>query len=164
MLHRLGRVLCTICSQRGALFAVRSCASALQDITQIREITGEQERIADDLSRLIETANAPIFGVDLQGMVTEWNRKARVVARGPRVVFARASYIMCAWGSRRSLSFPAFPPGLPLTTLSVISFAHCCSFSELVTALHKSSSLPYSPFMLLRQREASFVAPATGTS
>jgi len=47
-----------------------------QDITQIREITKEQERVADDLSRLIETANAPIFGVDLSGMVTEWNRKA----------------------------------------------------------------------------------------
>eukprot|EP00927_Polykrikos_kofoidii_P021766 TRINITY_DN20509_c0_g3_i1.p1 TRINITY_DN20509_c0_g3~~TRINITY_DN20509_c0_g3_i1.p1 ORF type:complete len:2664 (-),score=619.28 TRINITY_DN20509_c0_g3_i1:88-7101(-) len=47
-----------------------------QDITQIREVTSEQERIADDLSRLIETANAPIFGVNLQGLITEWNRKA----------------------------------------------------------------------------------------
>eukprot|EP00930_Biecheleria_cincta_P101740 TRINITY_DN933_c0_g1_i1.p1 TRINITY_DN933_c0_g1~~TRINITY_DN933_c0_g1_i1.p1 ORF type:complete len:2241 (-),score=455.68 TRINITY_DN933_c0_g1_i1:336-6929(-) len=47
-----------------------------QDITQIREITSEHERVADDLSRLIESANAPIFGVDLQGMVTEWNKKA----------------------------------------------------------------------------------------
>ena len=42
-----------------------------QDITQIREITKEQERVADDLSRLIESANAPIFGVDSNGMVTE---------------------------------------------------------------------------------------------
>eukprot|EP00931_Biecheleriopsis_adriatica_P113086 TRINITY_DN8800_c0_g1_i1.p1 TRINITY_DN8800_c0_g1~~TRINITY_DN8800_c0_g1_i1.p1 ORF type:complete len:1688 (+),score=411.50 TRINITY_DN8800_c0_g1_i1:35-5065(+) len=47
-----------------------------QDITAMREITKEQERVADDLSRLIESANAPIFGVDLQGHVTEWNRKA----------------------------------------------------------------------------------------
>lgn len=36
----------------------------------------EQQRIADDLARLIDSANAPIFGVDLKGMVTEWNRKA----------------------------------------------------------------------------------------
>lgn len=28
------------------------------------------------LARLIETANAPIFGVDLHGKITEWNRKA----------------------------------------------------------------------------------------
>ena len=47
-----------------------------QDITQIREITKEQERVADDLSRLIDHANAPIFGVDTNGLVTEWNRKA----------------------------------------------------------------------------------------
>lgn len=49
---------------------------ARQDITQIREITSQQMLIADDLARLIETANAPIFGVDLNGQVTEWNRKA----------------------------------------------------------------------------------------
>ena len=47
-----------------------------QDITEIREIASEQARVADDLSRLIDTANAPIFGVDSDGMVTEWNRKA----------------------------------------------------------------------------------------
>ena len=33
--------------------------------------TKEQDRVADGLSRLIESANAPIFGVDLSGMVTE---------------------------------------------------------------------------------------------
>eukprot|EP00972_Heterocapsa_arctica_P008769 1287060-Heterocapsa_arctica.AAC.1 len=36
----------------------------------------ESERIADDLTRLIETANAPIFGIDTLGNVTEWNAKA----------------------------------------------------------------------------------------
>jgi PAS domain S-box-containing protein len=47
-----------------------------QDVTQMREISSERERVADDLSRLIETANAPIFGINMQGHVTEWNRKA----------------------------------------------------------------------------------------
>ena len=32
--------------------------------------------MVDDLSRLIDFANAPIFGVDVNGMVTEWNRKS----------------------------------------------------------------------------------------
>jgi len=47
-----------------------------QDITLINAMTAEQQRVADDLSRLIDSANAPIFGVDTAGMVTEWNRKA----------------------------------------------------------------------------------------
>ena len=32
--------------------------------------------MAEDLTLLIETANAPIFGIDADGMVNEWNRKA----------------------------------------------------------------------------------------
>lgn len=38
-----------------------------QDITQINAMAAEQQRIADDLARLIDSANAPIFGVDLKG-------------------------------------------------------------------------------------------------
>ena len=47
-----------------------------QDITEFRVATMEQQRVAEDLARAIETANAPIFGVDAAGCVTEWNRKA----------------------------------------------------------------------------------------
>merc|ERR1711965_858987 len=36
----------------------------------------EQQRVAADLSLLIDTANAPIFGIDKDGRVNEWNRKA----------------------------------------------------------------------------------------
>ena len=39
-------------------------------------IRGEQERIANDLMQLIDTANAPIFGIDAQGLVNEWNQAA----------------------------------------------------------------------------------------
>ena len=34
------------------------------------------QRIANDLTLLIDTANAPIFGIDANGLVNEWNRKA----------------------------------------------------------------------------------------
>ena len=37
---------------------------------------GGAAALADDLWRLINSANAPIFGIDTTGMVTEWNRKA----------------------------------------------------------------------------------------
>ena len=32
--------------------------------------------MANDLTLLIDTANAPIFGIDADGLVNEWNRKA----------------------------------------------------------------------------------------
>lgn len=46
-----------------------------QDITELDKVMGESKRVADDLTRLIETANAPIFGIDRDGKVSEWNRK-----------------------------------------------------------------------------------------
>jgi len=36
----------------------------------------EQEQIAADLTRLIDTANAPIIGIDAAGAVNEWNQTA----------------------------------------------------------------------------------------
>ncbi|MCH9013658.1 MAG: PAS domain S-box protein [Proteobacteria bacterium] len=36
----------------------------------------ENRRIAEDLAQLIDTANAPIFGTDMEGRVTEWNQTA----------------------------------------------------------------------------------------
>ncbi|MDM8554730.1 PAS domain-containing protein [Desulfococcaceae bacterium HSG7] len=47
-----------------------------QDITELYKARLEQARIADDLTALIDTANAPIFGIDARGMVNEWNQSA----------------------------------------------------------------------------------------
>ena len=41
-----------------------------QDITELDQVLAESKRVAD-LTRLIETANAPIFGIDTAGKVTE---------------------------------------------------------------------------------------------
>ena len=32
-------------------------------------------RVANDLKMLIESANAPIFGIDTRGLINEWNKK-----------------------------------------------------------------------------------------
>lgn len=69
-------ILLNATTRRGPDHQVIGVIGVGQDITEIRTMTAQQERIADDLSRLIENANAPIFGVDVNGMVTEWNRKA----------------------------------------------------------------------------------------
>ena len=47
-----------------------------QDITELNQVLAESKRVADDLTRLIETASAPVFGIDTAGKVTEWNAKA----------------------------------------------------------------------------------------
>jgi len=40
-----------------------------------RSAEAEKARVAAELAQLIDTANAPIFGVDTNGNVNEWNRK-----------------------------------------------------------------------------------------
>ncbi|MDG2305300.1 MAG: PAS domain S-box protein, partial [Candidatus Binatia bacterium] len=47
-----------------------------KDITELARARAEQERTADDLTRLIDTANAPIIGIDAEGRVNEWNQTA----------------------------------------------------------------------------------------
>jgi PAS domain S-box-containing protein len=47
-----------------------------QDITDLDRYRSEMERVADDLTQLIDTANAPIFGIDDKGRVNEWNQKS----------------------------------------------------------------------------------------
>merc|ERR1719399_2086317 len=47
-----------------------------QDTTDMKRREVEISRLLDDAERLIDTANAPIFGVDQNMNVTEWNRKA----------------------------------------------------------------------------------------
>jgi len=40
---------------------------------------GEAENISMELTQLIDTANAPIFGVDINGNVNEWNQKVEQI-------------------------------------------------------------------------------------
>jgi len=51
---------------------------AIENINKYSELEArsEQARIADDLTSLIDTANAPIFGIDAEGNITEWNQAA----------------------------------------------------------------------------------------
>jgi PAS domain-containing protein len=39
----------------------------------------EMESVAHDLTRLIDTANAPIFGIDSKGLVNEWNQASEKI-------------------------------------------------------------------------------------
>ena len=64
-------ILLNVTTRRGPKDEVICVISVGQDSTQIRDITKEQERVADDLSRLIESAKCPNLWCRLDGMVAE---------------------------------------------------------------------------------------------
>jgi len=47
---------------------------AIEDVTEHVEAAQKVERTATELTQLIDTANAPIFGVDPVGNINEWNQ------------------------------------------------------------------------------------------
>ena len=46
-----------------------------QDVTEAAKHDREVASIANELRQLVDTANAPIFGIDVGGTVNEWNDK-----------------------------------------------------------------------------------------
>ncbi|MFT7246760.1 MAG: PAS domain S-box-containing protein, partial [Candidatus Azotimanducaceae bacterium] len=47
--------------------------------SELKNQRSEVESVAKDLALLIDTANAPIFGIDHQGLVNEWNQQAEKI-------------------------------------------------------------------------------------
>ena len=50
-----------------------------QDITERKQVEMEKTRVAQELQTFIDTANAPIFGIDANGLVNEWNNKSAAI-------------------------------------------------------------------------------------
>ena len=72
-------LLLNAATRRDAEGSVVGVVGVGQDITELNAGKQELQRVANDLTLLIETANAPIFGIDADGLVTEWNRKAATI-------------------------------------------------------------------------------------
>ena len=51
-----------------------------QDITEQKKREAEIDRLLREANQLIETANAPIFGVDTDLRINEWNLKAQDIS------------------------------------------------------------------------------------
>ena len=51
-----------------------------QDITEQKKREAEIDRLLTEATLLIETANAPIFGVDTNLRINEWNLKAEEIS------------------------------------------------------------------------------------
>ena len=69
-------VLLNAATRRDTSGSIVGVVGVGQDITEINQSQEELSRVATDLTRLIDTANAPIFGIDADGLVNEWNFKA----------------------------------------------------------------------------------------
>ena len=46
-----------------------------QDVTEAKNNENAITAVARELRQLVDTANAPIFGIDKNGLVNEWNNK-----------------------------------------------------------------------------------------
>ena len=72
-------VLLNSTTRRDAQGRVVGVVGVGQDVTDLTKIQQEQMSKANDLSRLIATANAPIFGTDSEGRINEWNQMAEKI-------------------------------------------------------------------------------------
>lgn len=68
-------LLLSTTSRRGPDGEVNGVVGVGQDITYIRSVAEKNAQVADSFSKLIETANAPIFSVDTERKVIQWNAK-----------------------------------------------------------------------------------------
>jgi len=69
-------VLLNASSRRNADEEIIGVVGIGQDISGRKETETQMMRVAEELNLLIDTANAPIFGIGINGEVNEWNKKA----------------------------------------------------------------------------------------
>ena len=102
MMHRLTpRLATSAASPEHAAGEAIGAIGVGHDTTELRNVTAERLMVANDLERLIDSANVLIFGIDVHGHVNEWNRRAAEIfgytkheALGKRLVeeFIRPEY------------------------------------------------------------------------
>jgi PAS domain S-box-containing protein len=72
-------VLLNSSTRRNAAGEITGVLGVGQDITEIDALRTASEAIAKELRQFIETANAPIFGIDSHGLVNEWNQTSEKI-------------------------------------------------------------------------------------
>jgi PAS domain S-box-containing protein len=72
-------VLLNATSRRDVSGQITGVVGIGQDITGRKETEAQLTLVANDLTQLIDTANAPIFGIDVKGNVNEWNQKSATI-------------------------------------------------------------------------------------
>ncbi len=57
----------------------RKFNGVVRDVTDVKQAQAEALRTSDELTLFVDTANAPIFGIDSGGLVNEWNQAAEKI-------------------------------------------------------------------------------------
>ena len=57
----------------------RKFNGVVRDVTDVKQAQAEAIRTADELTLFVDTANAPIFGIDSGGLVNEWNQASEKI-------------------------------------------------------------------------------------
>ncbi len=66
-------------TRRNADNVVVGVVGVAQDVTETAKHDRAVAAMANELRQLIDTANAPIFGIDVDGTVNEWNNKTEQI-------------------------------------------------------------------------------------
>jgi len=66
-------------TRRDAENNVVGVVGVAQDVTEAVQRDRAVAGMALELRQLIDTANAPIFGIDVDGNVNEWNRRTQII-------------------------------------------------------------------------------------
>ena len=72
-------VLLNSSTRRDANGKITGVLGVGQDISEMDKLRTVTESIAKELRQFIETANAPIFGIDSKGLVNEWNQTSEKI-------------------------------------------------------------------------------------
>ena len=72
-------VLLNSSTRRDANGKITGVLGVGQDISEMDKLRTVSESIAKELRQFIETANAPIFGIDSKGLVNEWNQTSEKI-------------------------------------------------------------------------------------
>ena len=62
-------------TRRNAENRIIGVVGVAQDVTEAAQRDRAVAAMANELRQLVDTANAPIFGIDVHGLVNEWNDK-----------------------------------------------------------------------------------------
>ncbi len=62
-------------TRRDAEYNITGVVGVAQDVTESTKNDRVMSAMARELRQLVDTANAPIFGIDVDGLVNEWNYK-----------------------------------------------------------------------------------------
>ena len=77
--HRRVEILLNATPRRDVTGKIVGVIGFGQDITERKQVEEEKTRVAQELQTFIDTANAPIFGIDANGLVNEWNNKSAAI-------------------------------------------------------------------------------------